>query len=985
MDVRTVTARWINGDGSPIPFAVTTFEIDPSTYGVDELVSGKTTITNIADAAGIMGQPLIVNEQGLEPSRWVVTWPSGRQDAFVLSPGDTPISLRELLGMQLPGWTPPSDATAIDIAISGVYDALANTNNETLGDAMVGTFYPPELGMPRTVHDKLADAVSIFDVIPQSLHDDIWAGTSTWDSADTWNALFVWAKEQNRPIKAEGGTFFITKPVVVLYHCDLLAATFMVDNSNLVGIYVGDTGIQNPRRMHCLLPRVYCRGYVPPSVPGTAWGTGTGIVIRNLDSSHIVSRHVRGWYNGVQLIAEDGFQTVYNRVEVFQNEDCKRAWVFSPLGNNNASDGYVNENAIYGGRTSLSTAEGVRQPGTRSVLFEGGFHPVNNNRFHYTSFEGTPEFKLEAIGAHNNLFNWCRWESPVATNVWVKFTSYAGPPVVDSGANVIWYGHYSDHIQVVDDTAQQNNHVYTENQMIINGRSNNGVIRGSNTAGSTAPIFAAVVSKHLADIDTDPNITWYASEDDMVVKGQNDPLGTYRAHFVSATGMLEMAPADNNPRMQLTLDRLRIAASAGASVIVNNRSGDDLPVNQVMDSAADVTVVTPDRAAVSQGTNYTKYRRPRIAGVGDLGPRVQVDHYNGRHVYGDGQGEMFLITMITSAGAAASAGVFVVGWPTLATPTAALPWNISTTALATALAPLYGSGNVLSVTGTPGVQYVIRVGNARINERIPPPAVDGSGLTPANAVQATLGDPYLERFIANVLLIADGYRLNPTLSLNPAVAGNRGVVRYLEGASGVADRMLMQRKNTSDQYGWVSMLGDSLIAVSNFASSGNPIDTFTVGTADTVVFTTTIPGGTLGTTNKIRIALIGKLLNNSGGNVTFNIRMRYGGIVVANITTAAIPTNSADRPVDFEATLSGRHSASFQVAKSQLATGNGSGSAGVQIAVSSIYTAVHMTNALNANSNLDQTLNISLSMTPAGASAGLVVFTVSTVHIEAIH
>lgn len=986
MGVRTVTARWVNGDGSPVANALTTFEIDPSVYSTDEMVVGTTTIEAIADANGLMGTELWTNEEGLEPSRYTVTWPSGRQDAFVLSPGDTPISLRELLGMQLPGWIVPTDETAIDIAVSGVYDALANASDPLLGDAMVGTLYPPGLGVPRSVHDKLSDSVSIFDIIPKEQHAAIWAGTSTWDAAPALNAAFAWSRANLRPLKAEGGTFIINSTVEIGYHCDFIAATFMTDDINIIAVQVGITGLQLTR-LWCQLPRIYCRGYIAPAPPvrplGSGWGTGVGLRVVNIQQSLITTRHLRSFNTNLQVVAEDGFQSAYGRYEILQNEDGKRSIVCTPQGT-----GYINENQFVGGRTSLNSSEGVRQPGTASILLEGGIRPVNNNRFHYMSMEGKPEYKIHSIGAQNNLWNFCRYETTDPDHPWVKFAPYVSvspPQTTHSTDNVIWYGFDSDDIHFEDDAAQLQNHIYTNDRLIFNGRSPYGVIRGSNANSPTSPIFAATVSKYLMDIEGDPNITWYASENDMVVKGQNDT--SYRARFTSATGLLEMAAADDNPTMALSLIRLRMAAATGTagSVVVNNTSDPNAPAFQVLDDAAGIATTILGRAGASVGQLNSKFKRPRIGIIGDLGPRVQIDHYNGRVVIGDGLGEAFLITMLDATGQPATAGTFTVAWPTTATPTPAQPWNVSTAALATALSALFGSGNVLSVTGTAGVQYIVRVGGTLIDQRIPPPIVDGAGLTPAGAVQATLADPWIGRFISNVLLISDGYKLNPTIALNPAVAGNRGVVRYVEGAAGVADRMVMQRKNASDQYGWTSMLGDALIAVSAFASSGNVIDTFTVGTADTVVFTTTIPGGTLGTINKIRVSLIGKLLNNSGGNVTFNIRTRYGGIVVCNITTAAIPTNSADRPIDFEVTLSGRQSASFQAAKSTLMTGNGAGSAGVQSAVSSVYTAVHMTNALNANSNNDQTLNISLSMTPAGASAGLVVFTVSTVHIEAIH
>ena len=58
--------------------------------------------------------------------------------------------------------------------------------------------------------------------------------------------------------------------------------------------------------------------------------------------------------------------------------------------------------------------------------------------------------------------------------------------------------------------------------------------------------------------------------------------------------------------------------------------------------------------------------------------------------------------------------------------------------------------------------------------------------------------------------------------------------------------------------------------------------------AETNLYSFSVPGGTLGTDGWLRLTLVGDYLQNSGGNRTITLRVKYGGTVLGILTSGNI-------------------------------------------------------------------------------------------------
>jgi len=68
-------------------------------------------------------------------------------------------------------------------------------------------------------------------------------------------------------------------------------------------------------------------------------------------------------------------------------------------------------------------------------------------------------------------------------------------------------------------------------------------------------------------------------------------------------------------------------------------------------------------------------------------------------------------------------------------------------------------------------------------------------------------------------------------------------------------------------------------------------------TTETTIYSYTVPGGTLGTSNMLRLTIWGQYLNNTGGARTLTIKVKYGATTVADETRA---TNADAANQDFK-------------------------------------------------------------------------------------
>ncbi len=101
----------------------------------------------------------------------------------------------------------------------------------------------------------------------------------------------------------------------------------------------------------------------------------------------------------------------------------------------------------------------------------------------------------------------------------------------------------------------------------------------------------------------------------------------------------------------------------------------------------------------------------------------------------------------------------------------------------------------------------------------------------------------------------------------------------------------------------------------------NPYGVLTRSTAAVTVVNTitetdliayTVLGGLMGTTRKLRVTLIGDLLNNSGATTTLNLKVSHGGTVVWADITGTLGNGSSRRPFYMQFDIANINSASVQ-------------------------------------------------------------------------
>lgn len=87
--------------------------------------------------------------------------------------------------------------------------------------------------------------------------------------------------------------------------------------------------------------------------------------------------------------------------------------------------------------------------------------------------------------------------------------------------------------------------------------------------------------------------------------------------------------------------------------------------------------------------------------------------------------------------------------------------------------------------------------------------------------------------------------------------------------------------------------------VTKVVQTAASISQINTSTAETTIYTTSIPGGTLGTTNGLIIRMYSNLFNTSGSTCTYTYRLKYGATTVQSIIESVTTGNSAIGPVEF--------------------------------------------------------------------------------------
>lgn len=143
-------------------------------------------------------------------------------------------------------------------------------------------------------------------------------------------------------------------------------------------------------------------------------------------------------------------------------------------------------------------------------------------------------------------------------------------------------------------------------------------------------------------------------------------------------------------------------------------------------------------------------------------------------------------------------------------------------------------------------------------------------------------------------------------------------------------------------------------------SVGNAVnDSITVTTSEETKATVSLPANVLGTANSVKIVGHVKISNATGGDVTYTLRVKYGGTTITTVTLSTVNTgtNTFGR---FDLTLSGDASTSAQQSTGLLAR-QINGTAGVVL--------TDATSAIDSTSAQDVILTTQASI---GSSSGIV-------------
>jgi hypothetical protein len=235
-----------------------------------------------------------------------------------------------------------------------------------------------------------------------------------------------------------------------------------------------------------------------------------------------------------------------------------------------------------------------------------------------------------------------------------------------------------------------------------------------------------------------------------------------------------------------------------------------------------------------------------------------------------------------------------------------------------------------------------------------------------NPIALRAGEIAISGQAEHALIVADS-----ATQLATVAVPSRGAVLYA-GASGEPSWLaagtsgyVLTAGGAGADPSWVSTVVSPSLNRDVAEATVGPSDT-----AETTVFSYTVPGGTLSTNKMLRVTLLGDYFNNSGGTSTFTVRAKFGGTTFfsANPTLAALATR---RQVVLNLTLSAFNSTSAQVGSGSLYTdNNGDASNGVatsMIAAPGVWYA-GMKNNLAIASASDAVLLISFQHGTSNAS-----------------
>jgi hypothetical protein len=150
----------------------------------------------------------------------------------------------------------------------------------------------------------------------------------------------------------------------------------------------------------------------------------------------------------------------------------------------------------------------------------------------------------------------------------------------------------------------------------------------------------------------------------------------------------------------------------------------------------------------------------------------------------------------------------------------------------------------------------------------------------------------------------------------------------------------------------------------------NTLVTFANSTAENTLLSATIPGKTLSTDRTIRITIIGDIKNNSGGNVTYIFRGKYGATTFFNTGAQTITYSSANRRCHwlFRTTITNLGATNAQLCFTEFnhCPSATDGVAGEMVANIPQFQASH--ESVAEDSTVDKTLALTVQMGTANAN-----------------
>lgn len=160
-------------------------------------------------------------------------------------------------------------------------------------------------------------------------------------------------------------------------------------------------------------------------------------------------------------------------------------------------------------------------------------------------------------------------------------------------------------------------------------------------------------------------------------------------------------------------------------------------------------------------------------------------------------------------------------------------------------------------------------------------------------------------------------------------------------------------------------------------------------TAETIVYSFSVPGGTLGTNNGLRLVLLGELLNNDVNTNDFTIRAKYGGSALGGVQVVDLDVSVARRPVRLEVTLHAQNATNAQTGSVMVIVGKLAGgvAGGDQVYiegavdVTASVPGIAMNNALALDSTAAQTLSVTVLLSAASTNFE---FVARSVYLEVI-